>query len=452
MNRHVKDLAIKWRDLGFPIPPELPSRRQATRRARRLISRPSPSYFHVQSNADKDCLHAAVSIASDSLPGDETRARVSALLNAADWPDDRFGELADLKRESERSIARLDKAVEMGDAERATVTEGDFTIESRHVDTANKIGRLVKRLTRLIETSPRDVFRISKNAIDVIQQSCGTHPKLVGELALLAGISARFLHRYKEALELFDVASKRFGESDSSPGDLARLRYQRLAFKLEARQLDGVLAESLVLQSAFEHLGMAEWATKCLYLQGAAYRELGRYADCVRVMEDVHERAVRIESFKMQAMSLTGLAGCYAALGDASLAVGAAKKAQAALRRFRSPVTIAKLHWSLGDLLKSVGRFEESEIVHRIALRELARLRLPAEVAAVRVVLTDTLLQLGRDDDARAELHAALPDLERYEMFHESVAAVALLRASLRRNKIDRSALNRLPGLRPRPN
>src|SRR4029077_6875813 len=103
-----------------------------------------------------------------------------------------------------------------------------------------------------------------------------------------------------------------------------------------------------------------------------------------RVMNEVYERALRIGSLKMQAMSLTAMAGNYAELGDADLAVDTAVRARAVLRRFRNPLTLAKLHWSLGILLRSLGRLEEAEAVHRIALRELESLDLPAEVAAIR--------------------------------------------------------------------
>jgi hypothetical protein len=64
--------------------------------------------------------------------------------------------------------------------------------------------------------------------------------------------------------------------------------------------------------------------------------------------------------------------------------------------------------------------------------------------AYVRIVLAETLLASGREGEATLEIIAALPVIEELELVQEGVAAVALLRESLRRQKADPEALKAL--------
>jgi len=62
--------------------------------------------------------------------------------------------------------------------------------------------------------------------------------------------------------------------------------------------------------------------------------------------------------------------------------------------------------------------------------------------AYLRIVLAEALLQGGRSAEAELELRTALPTIEREKMVPEGVAAIALLRESVRQRKTDPKALS----------
>jgi hypothetical protein len=73
------------------------------------------------------------------------------------------------------------------------------------------------------------------------------------------------------------------------------------------------------------------------------------------------------------------------------------------------------------------------------------------DVAALQLVVADLLLDLGESEAARREVLAALPAIEEIQMVPEGVAALTLLRESVRGRGIDRQALRELHGFFDRP-
>jgi hypothetical protein len=69
-----------------------------------------------------------------------------------------------------------------------------------------------------------------------------------------------------------------------------------------------------------------------------------------------------------------------------------------------------------------------------------------ADMAAIQLVIADLLLDSGQEVQAEKEILAALPVIEELRMVPEGVAAIALLRESLRQRSINRQALRDLHG------
>src|SRR5512141_2271350 len=92
----------------------------------------------------------------------------------------------------------------------------------------------------------------------------------LGEFALMAGTACRQLSLRDEARLWFDRSEAGYRLTVNAVCDLSRLSYQRLALRLEERQLDAVLEMAPALVKSFEKLGMQEDEIKARFLQGLA--------------------------------------------------------------------------------------------------------------------------------------------------------------------------------------
>jgi tetratricopeptide (TPR) repeat protein len=116
-------------------------------------------------------------------------------------------------------------------------------------------------------------------------------------------------------------------------------------------------------------------------------------------------------------------------------------------------VNLVKLQWSMGDLLKEQGKRAAALEAYQQALGGAGELGMRGDVAAIHLVVADFLLEAGEDAQAEREIRAALPIIEEERMLPEGIAALSLLRESLRRQQIDHQALRDLHrhlGDRPR--
>lgn len=268
----------------------------------------------------------------------------------------------------------------------------------------------------------------------------------LGEFALIAGTACRQLSRRDESRLWFDRAEYGFRHTANSVGDLSRLAYQRLALRMEERQLEAVLELAPALVETLEKLGMPEEALKCRFLEGLALMESSLLAEAVGVFQEICREAKDLGSEKLLASSYTNLTHIYGMLGDSAKAFEASRNAIPLLRRLDDRVALAKIQWGLATLFRELGQISASVQTYRTAQEEFGRIGMRADVAALSLVVADLLLESGKDQEAMREILAALPIIDELKMVPEGVAALSLLRESLRHQKINRQALRDLHG------
>jgi hypothetical protein len=133
-------------------------------------------------------------------------------------------------------------------------------------------------------------------------------------------------------------------------------------------------------------------------------------------------------------------------MGDSENAIEASRKAIPVLTRLNDRVALAKVQWGLATLLREVGQTAASIDAYRTARQQFHRIGMRADEAALGLVVADLLLESGKDQEAMREILAALPVIDELRMVPEGVAALSLLRESLRHPKINRQALRDLHG------
>jgi len=268
----------------------------------------------------------------------------------------------------------------------------------------------------------------------------------LGEFALTAGAACRFLFRKEEARLWFARAEANFVMAHNSSANIARLAYQRLALRVEERAFEEVLELAPLWAENFRRLGLSEEALKCSFLEGASLREMGKISEAVEVFRGICEQAESQSNTRLLAQAANGLAQFYRVLGDLKQALDYATKALPLLEKLDNRINLAKLRWCVGDILREQDKHGEAMEAYRAALRESETIGIRGDVAAIHLVIADLLLDAGHERQAEWEIRAALPIIEEEQMVPEGVAALTLLRESLRRRQINRQALRDLHG------
>lgn len=268
----------------------------------------------------------------------------------------------------------------------------------------------------------------------------------LGELALLVGTACRFLSHRDQARKWFDRAEIWFLLTANAHGDIARLAYQRLALKMEERLFDEVLRTVPALLEAFERMKATESCLKCRSLRAIALKETGQSEEALRVFRALSLEAQALGSEKLLGSAHVNMIQLHATLGEADEALQLARETMPLLRRLNNRSDMAKLQWGIGDLLRTQGKFQAAVDTFRAVQEEFAGIEMHADVAALHLAIADLLLELGQDRQAEWEIRQALPVIDELKMVPEGVAALSLLRESLRRRSIDRQALRDLHG------
>jgi tetratricopeptide (TPR) repeat protein len=268
----------------------------------------------------------------------------------------------------------------------------------------------------------------------------------LGEFALIAGGTCRILSRRPEARSWFDLAEANFVLAHNSSAHIARLAYQRLALKLEEHELDSVVQLAPRWVECFLRLDLREDALKCRFLEAHALKESGRLEDAKAVFGQIRSESEFHGFSRLSAMASENLFQLHAFLGEVDEAVTEAQSAITVLRTLNNRVALAKLQGGVGYLHRSQRKTQEAVNAFRQAQMQYAELEMHADVAATHLVLADLLLDANQPAQAEWEVRAALPVIDELKLVPEGIAALSLLRDSVRRRQIDRQALRSLNG------
>jgi tetratricopeptide (TPR) repeat protein len=268
----------------------------------------------------------------------------------------------------------------------------------------------------------------------------------LGELALTLATASRLLFYREEARQWLQRAEANFSLIHNANVHWARVAYQRLALAVEERSFDEVLELAPVWAENFKRLGMPEDALKCRFIEGAALRELGDLRSAVKTFEQIWESAQEQKNSRLMAQAANGLAQFHRVMGDLEEALRYAQIALPLVEQTNNRINLAKLRWCVGDILREQGKLNDAIAAYREARVEAEEIGIRGDVAAIHLVLADVLLQTDQEPQAEWEIRAALPIIDEEKMVPEGIAALSLLRESLRRRQIDKQALRDLHG------
>lgn len=324
-----------------------------------------------------------------------------------------------------------------------------------HIEDPETLLNVTEALFLRVETSPSDARDEASFLFDFLAKpnrpigQFDEREYFLGEIALIAGGACRMLFRRDEARRWFARAESNFVLTENAAANIARLAYQKLALATEERRFEEVLEGAPLWAESFKRLGLADMALKCLFLEGNVLRETGEVLKAIAIFETICSEAEKVNNIRLLGMGFMTLAQFHRVAGDLKSALVCAQRSLPLLQKTENRVNLAKLRWCVGDILREQGNKRDALESYRSALRESEELGIRGDVAAIHLVLADLLLDVGMDRQAEWEVRAALPIIDEEQMVPEGYAALGLLRESLRRRQIDRTALREVHGYFP---
>ncbi len=325
-----------------------------------------------------------------------------------------------------------------------------------HLDDPETLLPFLEALRRERETSPQRVLEETSYLYKLLNSMKPRYPAdrflldereyFLGESAHIAGTASRLLALRDEARKWFDHAEGWFLATENAAGNLAKIRYQRLALRVEERDFEELFVLLPQLVDTFERLGMSEDALKTRFLIAAVLKETDRLDESADTLKEIVRLASEYKLDALLGQAYVVLTHIYGILGQTQLAVMKAREATPILQQVGNRIGLAKLHWGIGYLQRSNHDTGGAIDSFRSAQQEFSELGMRADVAAVQLVIADLLLDASQEKQAEWEIRQALPLIDEYKLVPEGFAAMTLLRESLRRQKIDRQALRDLHG------
>jgi tetratricopeptide (TPR) repeat protein len=268
----------------------------------------------------------------------------------------------------------------------------------------------------------------------------------IGEAALLAGTACRLLARREEALRWLERSETSFRLTVNPVANWSRVSYQRLAMRLEERRFEELLEQLPGLIESFAKEDMSEDALKCRFLEALALMETGELDSAAEAFQSICAEAKRLRNDTLVATACANLVQVFGMLGRTEEALECSREAVPLFQAADNKFGLAKVQCGMGALLRGRCQYSQAVDAYRDAQERFLELGMLADVAAGNLIVADLLLEMGQEAPALKEILRALPVIDELKMVPEGVAALSLLRESVRQQRINRQALRDLHG------
>lgn len=265
-----------------------------------------------------------------------------------------------------------------------------------------------------------------------------------GDVAYYAAACFRHLGRFRAHDSWLDLAQAHFANTSYAEPLLARVKWCRLVALYDLHRSNEILGEIPSLTATFRRCGMEVDELKSIFLEASALKFVGRRSEALQRFEVVRSASATAADPLLLGMTVLALGELAGQFGEPERALGILQEALPYLQESGSPVGLGGMHSVTAEVLRNEGQLDAAAREYGKATEVYRAAGLSFQEAYMRVLRSDTLLASGRDDEAVEELAAALPVIAREGAMVDSVAALALLKESLRRKRADPRAIARL--------
>ncbi len=309
---------------------------------------------------------------------------------------------------------------------------------------------LCKSLRESLETAPTSTEREAstlyrwisgRSGLDVVFDE---REYLLGETALIAAKASRLLGKLMEAERWLDRSEAAFRHTVNPAPSLMGVAFERLALRFACGRYEETLELLPSLRSSFWKLGMELDHAKVQFLEALTLRAMGRSEEHLTLLRNLDQDPVVQGSPSLHGQVLVHIGHHEASSGDFDSASRTFERALPVVMRGNRPVALCELKSAIGDAYRGQGALSRALEAYRAAKNDHQRLGFKAFATQVSLVIAETLLALHRDREAEWEILSVLPTIEEEKMVPEGMAALALLKESVRRRKTDPNALREL--------
>jgi tetratricopeptide (TPR) repeat protein len=267
---------------------------------------------------------------------------------------------------------------------------------------------------------------------------------LSGELALTVAGSLGHLGRYRESGLWAGLAENWFRKTAMPDPWLAKVQFTRLV-ALSLRHVPGSVLETISpVLANLRKFGHVSDLGKCRLLEALSLKDVGRLKEAMTLLDSMRTDPTLRDDPLVFSLLLVNMGEISAGLGDMEEAHHFLSQASSWLAKADTAWAAANLRGVIGEILRDSGRLAEAAEAYGSAIEIYSRLQMSGYAAYYRLLRAEVLLLDGRGEEASPEIISAFPVLEREALVPDALAALALLRESLRRQKADPEALKAL--------
>jgi hypothetical protein len=257
------------------------------------------------------------------------------------------------------------------------------------------------------------------------------------QLAMTAAVSFRWTGEMGRSGAWLDIA-ERHGSRTIVP-ELARaeLELNRLIELQEQGRWAQIVNSLPELQRRMRAVGMLTCLAKSEILLSDSLKLLGLVEESVPPLRRCLESPALVGRPVLRAVALLFLADSYTILCRSAEAEQCLRTAASILQCHEGPTAVAHLTLVIGERFRKSSSLENALGAYNAARVMYEELGLATLAAYARLLVAEVFLALDRDADARAEIVSALPAIEGAGLVAKGAAALALLRESVRRERVD---------------
>jgi tetratricopeptide (TPR) repeat protein len=263
-------------------------------------------------------------------------------------------------------------------------------------------------------------------------------------LAISLGTAMRHLGRYGEAELWADRSAAWFDQTPNAEPWLAKVELLRAIILFDKHMHGEALRRIPALLAGFERLGMSLELQRCRLLHALLLKDVGRREEALNQLTAMQSAPEVHEDPLVHGLTLSNIGEILSSQGQFEAGVPFLSAAVPLLERAATPWAFANLQATIAETLREQFDIAGAIAAYQRAISIYAAEGMDGKAGYLRVLLAQLLGVAGRDSEAIQELLVALPLFEREAITPDALAAVALLRESLRRQKTDPDALRTL--------
>jgi tetratricopeptide (TPR) repeat protein len=265
-----------------------------------------------------------------------------------------------------------------------------------------------------------------------------------GEIAFARAAALRHLGRYRESELWADRATTWFAQSLNPTPWCTKVEVLRAIALYDTHRHDEALNRMPQLLGDLERFEMVEDLQKCRLVHALLLKDIGEKDQSLALLKAM-KAALEVRAYPLiHGLVLSNLGEVLSSKGFFSEAMASLSEAVPILIEAATPWAFANLQATIGEVLRDHGDIAGAVDAYRRAVSLYVEQGIEGKASYLRVVLAQCLVAIGRDQDATRELLVALAHFDRELVAPDALAAVALLRESVHRQKCDPEALKAL--------